>query len=166
MQSMKQNGVLPDVSNFNQLTNKLLYDGDIVAAQHVYGIDMPAAGIEPDDITRKTIARADELASKGRTMKLTNILKQQGNDAARQEFEKMQNSGDANAIQYCWAMKELCQSSDETRALMESMKLNDVLPDVAHFTLAHFRLNSVNSHHNTISATATHPQPAVKRTKT
>ena len=56
MQSMKQNSVLPEVSTFNQLINTLLRDGDHVAAQHVYDVEMPAAGIEPNDRTIKTIA--------------------------------------------------------------------------------------------------------------
>ena len=82
MESMKQNGVLPDVSNFNQLINKLLYDGDIVAAQHVYDVEMPAAGVVPNDRTKKTMARADKLTAQGRTMKLKNMFKQHGKAAA------------------------------------------------------------------------------------
>tara|TARA_B110000208_G_C11428214_1_gene306069 strand:- start:282 stop:518 length:237 start_codon:yes stop_codon:yes gene_type:complete len=70
-----------------------LHDGEIDAAQHVYDVDMSATRVEPNDRTKEVIARADELASSGRTMKLTNRLKQQGNAAALQEFQKMQKSG-------------------------------------------------------------------------
>ena len=56
MESMKQNGVMPGVSIFTLLIQNLLYDGDIVAAKHVYDIDMPEAGIEPDDRAKKTMA--------------------------------------------------------------------------------------------------------------
>ena len=98
---------MPDVSTFNQVINTLLHNGDIDAAQHVYDVDMPAAGIEPNDRTKETMARADELASKGRTMKLTNMLKKQGKDAARQEFEEMQKNGHADAFQNRWARRRL-----------------------------------------------------------
>jgi pentatricopeptide repeat protein len=134
MESMKKNGVLPDVTTFNQLIQSLLHDGDIDTAQHVYDVDMPTAGIEPNDRTKKTIARANELASQGRTIKLKKIIDRQGEDAARQEFEEMQKSGHADLFQYGWAMKYLCETSDKSRALMESMKQNGVLPDVGHFT--------------------------------
>jgi hypothetical protein len=63
---MKQNGVMPDVAHFTQLIYKLLSDGDLVAAQHVYGIEMPAAGIEPNERTINTMARAEKLAIMGR----------------------------------------------------------------------------------------------------
>jgi predicted ArsR family transcriptional regulator len=133
MESMKLNGFIPEVATFNLLIYSILHDGDLVAAQHVYDVEMPGAGIEPDDITKQTMARADELASQGRTVKLKNIFDRQGKDAARQEFEEMQKNGHASVIQYGWAMKELCETSDEKRALMESMKQNSVMPDVAHF---------------------------------
>ena len=50
MESMKQNGVLPEVGTFNQFIFNLSHNGDIVAAQHIIEVDMPAAGIEPDYI--------------------------------------------------------------------------------------------------------------------
>jgi hypothetical protein len=43
-----------------------LHNGESDAAQQVYDVDMPAAGVEPNDITKKTMARAEELASMGR----------------------------------------------------------------------------------------------------
>jgi uncharacterized protein Yka (UPF0111/DUF47 family) len=133
MESMKQNGVMSDVVHFTQLISNLLQEGDRDAAQHIYYVEMPEAGIEPNDITIKTMARANELASMGRMSKLKNMLKQHGKDAASHVFEEMQRTKLANAAHYGWAMKELCQSSDEMRALMESMKQNGVLPDVSNF---------------------------------
>ena len=51
MESMKQNDVLPEVATFNQFIFNLLHNnGDIVAAQHIIEVDIPAAGIEPDYI--------------------------------------------------------------------------------------------------------------------
>ena len=135
MESMKQNGVLPNVTTFNQLIYNLMHDGAHVVAQHVYDVDMPAAGIEPSDRTISMMVRADELASKGRTVKLTNILKQHGKvDAARQVFEEMQKSGHADGFQYGWALRHLCKSSDEMRVLIKSMKQHGVVPNVAIFT--------------------------------
>ena len=61
------------------------------------------------------------------------MLKQQGKAAALKEYEEMQKSGHTDVFQYSWAMKYLCETSDESRALMESMKQNGVLPDVATF---------------------------------
>jgi hypothetical protein len=69
MKTMKHNGVMPEVGNFNALIYNLLHNGDLVAAQHVYDVDMPAARIEPDDITIKTMARAKTLARMGRAPK-------------------------------------------------------------------------------------------------
>ena len=65
-QSMKQNGVMPNVFYFNILISNFLYAGDIDAAHHVYDVEMPEAGVEPNGITKKTMARAEELASMGR----------------------------------------------------------------------------------------------------
>ena len=65
MESMNQHGVLPEVGNYTILINKLLHDGDIDAAQHVYDVDMPEAGIEPNDKTMDTMARAEELSIMG-----------------------------------------------------------------------------------------------------
>ena len=62
MESMKQNGIMPDVSDFTQLISNLLHDGDLVAAQHVYDVEMPASGIEPNNGTKVTMAQADKLA--------------------------------------------------------------------------------------------------------
>ena len=62
---MKQNGDVLNVVHFNQLIQNLLFDGDIDAAQHVYDVEMPAAGIAPNRRTRKTIARAPKLPSMG-----------------------------------------------------------------------------------------------------
>ena len=66
MESMKQNGIVPNVVHFTQFISNLLHDGDLVAAQHVYDVDMPAARIEPNDRTKKTMAQADKLARRGR----------------------------------------------------------------------------------------------------
>jgi len=139
METMKQNGVVPNVVHFTMLIRYLLDEGELVAAQHVYGTEMPASGIEPDDrtmgIMAQAEAQADELASKGLTFKLKNILERQGKDAALEEFEKMQKSGHANNIHYSWAMKELCEISNESRALMESMSEHGCFPDVTTFTI-------------------------------
>ena len=132
-ESMKLNSVVPEVGNFTQLISNLLHNGDIDAAQHIYDVEMPAAGVEPDDGTNETMARADELASMGRTSKLQNLFDQQGKDAALQEFEKMQKDGHAGAIHYGWAMKNVCETSEETRATMASMKLHSVAPEVGNF---------------------------------
>tara|TARA_B110000208_G_C11397964_1_gene294895 strand:+ start:130 stop:462 length:333 start_codon:yes stop_codon:yes gene_type:complete len=63
----KQNGVMPDVFHFNILINTLLHDEEIDAAQHIkYMMARCRAEIAPDDITKKTMARGEELASRGR----------------------------------------------------------------------------------------------------
>jgi hypothetical protein len=59
---------LPEVATFNQFIFNLLHNnGDLVAAQHVYHVEMPEAGVEPNDRTIKTMARAEELANMGNT---------------------------------------------------------------------------------------------------
>ena len=133
MKSMKQDGVSPEVSNFNTLINIFLQEGDIDAAQHIIDVEMPRVALEPNDITKNTMAQADELASIGRTNRLKNIFEREGKDAARQVFEEMQKSSNANKIQYGWAMKHLCETSGESRALMDTMIHNGTLPDVANF---------------------------------
>ena len=74
---MKQNGIMPNVVHFTQFISNLLHDGDLVAAQHVFDVEMPAAGIEPDDITEQTMARAEQLAIMGRAHTLKREKKQQ-----------------------------------------------------------------------------------------
>ena len=87
METMIHNGIFPNASDFNELICNLLHDGELVAAQHVYNVDMPAAGIEPNRKTKKQMGRAKEIANTARTFKLKNVLKQQGKIAALQIFE-------------------------------------------------------------------------------
>ena len=79
--------------------------------------------------------RRREKQGKYKMRRLQQILTEEGKGSARKYFKTMQQYEFANAAHYGWALKALCQSSDESRALMESMKQNSVLPNVVHFTI-------------------------------
>jgi hypothetical protein len=69
MRKMKTEGLVPNVFVFNTLIKQLLYEGDIKAAQHVVDVEMPAEGVEPDEITKATMAQADQLLVKNTQIK-------------------------------------------------------------------------------------------------
>ena len=66
---MKTDGLVPNVVTFTTLINRLLYEGDKKAAQHVVDVEMPAEGVEPDEITKATMAQADQLLVKNTQIK-------------------------------------------------------------------------------------------------
>jgi hypothetical protein len=65
---------------------------------------------------------------------LRRILAEEGKDSARKYFKTLQQNKHADAAYFGWAMRKLCETSDESRSLMESMKQNGVLPEVSNYT--------------------------------
>jgi len=126
---MKQNGVLPGASHFTQLIYTLLHDGDIVAAQRVFDVEMPAAGIAPSDRTKQTMAQAPKLASMGRVTELKRLLRE-GKDGptktheARDHFQTMlKKGGDDVDIYMCsYAMAYLCTQTHQQRKLLTQLQ--------------------------------------------
>ena len=123
--------MVPDVATFNTLINQLLYEGDIKAAQHVVDVEMPAEGVEPNEKTKATMAQTDQLISQKHTNKMMEFIKTNKNDDAKQYFQRLQKSGQADVFHYNVAITYLCSTSNEQRELMSKMKTEGLVPDVA-----------------------------------
>jgi hypothetical protein len=120
---------MPDVTTFNQLISNLLHDGNLVAAQHVIDVEMPAAGIVPDDKTKQAMARAPKLASQGRVQVLKRLLRE-GKDGptktheARDHFQTMLKKGgnDVDIYMCSYAMAYLCPQTHQQRELLTQLQ--------------------------------------------
>ena len=130
------------MNNFTILINSLInQDGDLQAAQQILDFDMPAAGIEPDDLALKkikNILKVKQSNSYRRTSKLKNLYcEKHGKKAAEKEYQKMKEKGLADAFQYGWAMQYLCKTPEEVQTVLKSMSAskNGVMPDVSHFNI-------------------------------
>ena len=100
---MKTEGLVLNVFVFNTLIKQLLYEGDKIAAQHVVDVEMPAEGVESDERTKATMAQADQ--DQKHTTLLMKLIKTNKNDDAKQYFQMLQKSGQANVIHYNIAMQ-------------------------------------------------------------
>jgi ribosomal protein L22 len=126
--------LVPNVATFNTLINQLLYEGDIKAAQHVVDVEMPAEGVEPDEKTKATMAQADQLISQKNTNQMMELIRTNKYDDAKQYFQMLQKSGQANVIHYNIAITYLCSTSNEQRELISKMKTEGLVPNVVTFT--------------------------------
>ena len=115
-------GLHPNVVTFNTLINQLLYEGDKIAAQHVVDVEMPAEGVEPDEKTKATMAQADQLIGQKHTNQMMEFIKTNKYDDAKQYFQMLQKSGQANIFHYNIAITYLCSTSNEKRELISKMK--------------------------------------------
>jgi hypothetical protein len=62
------------------------------------------------------------------------LIKTNKNDDAKQYFQMLQKSGQANVFHYSIAMSYLCSTSNEQRELISKMKTEGLVPDVVTFT--------------------------------
>jgi pentatricopeptide repeat protein len=115
------------------LINQLLYEGDIKAAQHVVGVEMPAEGVEPDERIKATKAQADQLISKRHANQMMELIRTNKNDYAKQYFQMLQKSGQADVFHYNIAITYLCSTSNEKRELISKMKTEGLVPNVVTF---------------------------------
>ena len=72
------------------------------------------------------MAAADKLASIGRTNKMKSILRADGKKATMKYLIESMHNGKASTTNCGWAMKELCDTSDEARAVIHQMNENNV----------------------------------------
>jgi hypothetical protein len=112
----------PNVFAFTTLINRLLYEGDKKAAQHVVDVEMPAEGVEPNEITKATMAQADQLIGQKHTNQMMKLIKANKYDDAKQYFQMLQKSGQATVFHYTNAIAHLCSTSNEQRKLIRKKK--------------------------------------------
>lgn len=138
---MNDNNVPITEATLTQLINQLLHEDKKEDAQHVLDNDFERYGVQPNDVTRKTMATADKLASIGRTNKLESLLKADGKEASMKYLQEMMNNGKADFINCGWAMKELCNTSNEARDIINQMNENNITVDEV---ILNHRFNNTN----------------------
>ena len=132
---MNENNVTFDEVILNSLINQLLFEGKKEEAQHVFDVDFERYGLQPNDRTEKAMADADKLASIGHTDKMKQLLKRDGKEASMKYLIESMNNGKASTTNCGWAMKELCNTSEEARDIISQMNENNVTIDEAILTL-------------------------------
>ena len=123
---MDKNNVPMNEVILTQLINQLLYDDKQEEAQHVFDNEFERYGLKPNNRTRTTMAAADKLASIGHTNKMKSILRADGKEATMKYLIESMHNGKASTTNCGWAMKELCDTSDEARAVIHQMNENNV----------------------------------------
>ena len=123
---MNENNVRISESILTQLINQLLYEGKKEEAQLVLDFDFERYGLQPSGRTLATMADADRLASIGRTNKMKSLLKADGKEESMKYLQEMMYNGKANTFNCGWAMKEVCNTSDEMRDIINQMNDNNV----------------------------------------
>ena len=126
IRQMNENNVTIDEAILNLLINNLLVEDKKEEAQHVLDVEFERYGLQPNDRTEKVMADADKLASVGRTDKMKSLLKTDGKEASKKYLQEMIHKGKANTIHCGWAMKELCNTSEEARDIIHQMNENNI----------------------------------------
>ena len=110
----------------NSLIQQLLFEDKRNEAQSVMDIDFPNNGLTIDDVTLRTMKRADRLASMGHTTEMTKLLKEHGKEYTMKYLLDLITRGCADAWNCGWGMKKLCNTSNEARVLMKLMKRHNL----------------------------------------
>ena len=84
-------------------------------------------GVEPNEKTKATMAQADQLISKRHANQMMKLIKTNKYDDAKQYFQMLQKSGQANVFHYNIAITYLCSTSNEKRELISKMKTEGLL---------------------------------------
>ena len=88
--------VEPNLVTFNPLISRLMFEGDAAGARRVVEEEMPAAGVQPNDRTFKTLNRPKHKLGKMRTGELQRLLKLGNVGAACALMDKLVIFGAAN----------------------------------------------------------------------
>jgi hypothetical protein len=95
-------------------------------------VEIPAEGVEPDEITKATMAQAEQLIDQKHTKRMMKLINKNKN-GAKKYFQMLQKNGQANVHQYNTAIANLCRTSNEQRELISKMKTEGLHPDVVIF---------------------------------
>ena len=87
---MKADGCLPAVYQFGVLIQQLLYEGKKEEAQRIIDVEMPAAGVEPNERILGTMAKAAVLVNQKHTREMK---KCKTSDAIRDYMSQMKAGG-------------------------------------------------------------------------
>jgi len=75
-----------------------------------------------DKKTKATMAQANQLINKKRTNQMMKLIKTNKYDDAKQYFQMLQKSGQADVFHYNIAIAHLCSTSNEKRKLIRKKK--------------------------------------------
>ena len=126
IKQMKRRKIPVGVETLNSLVIQLQLEGNVTEAQRVVDVVFEWEGVTPDSKTTEALATADKLARIGLNMKLENILKSDGKQASMKYLIESMHSGKADTTHCGWAMKELCNTSDEARDIIRQMNENNI----------------------------------------
>ena len=131
IKEMAEAGVKPSVMTYTNLAKQLMIEGKYQEARAVVEMQMPAAGIMPDDRTHAVFEKPEEVWSRMRTKHLQSLLNR-GTPEAKQQaeefFEVLKVNGVADSFHWT-LMQKLCDTSVEQRVMMEEMVVAGVEPD-------------------------------------
>ena len=126
----------PGIVSYNDFVNQLIIEGNVAAARKVVEVEMPAAGIEPNNHTWECLDTPEEVLSR-RRVKFLSRFAENGSDkataAAWHFMNKLISKRQVNIFHFTTMMR-LCYSSDEMRRLIDvDMKQAGVQPDEASY---------------------------------
>ena len=113
----------------NTLIYKLLFQNKRNLAKIVVDVDFPKYGLQPNNLTKELMSKADRLASmagKNITNEMKSLLKAKGKDSTVKYLNALIANGRANTINCMWAIKQMRYTSEEIRVLMDHMWDNDM----------------------------------------
>ena len=113
----------------NLLIHQFLSEGKKEEAQTVVEIDFPNYGLKPTDRTYATISGADKIMGIGITSKMKHLLKLEGKQSSKRYLNELLLAKKADIIHCGWGIKMLCDTSDETRGLIDQMCQNNLPPN-------------------------------------
>ena len=127
IQNLMENNNIP-VNEFilNILIHKLLLEDKRYEAQIVIDVDFVKHGMTPNERTRNTMKKADNLANMGHMTELKRLLKETGTESTLIYLYELITNGQAKATHCGWGMKTLCVTSMEVRELIQHMNRSEV----------------------------------------
>ena len=134
IKQMKVHKIPVSVETLNGLVIQFQLEGNATEAQRVVDVVFETEGVTPDSKTTEALAAADKLTSIGRTNRMKSLLKTDGKEASMKYLQEMMHNGKASTINCGWAMKELCNGSDEKCDIIRQMNENNIPIDESTLT--------------------------------
>ena len=133
MAEMVEAGVEPNVAIYDTVVSQLMLEGNFEEARAVVEMQMPAAGVVPDDRMHALFERSEREWNTMRTKHLQGLLHTSTAEARQQAdnfFEGLKANRAASVFHWTF-MQKLCDTSANQQSMMEEMAEAGVEPNVA-----------------------------------
>ena len=137
VERVEARGVAPEVSTFNMILRQLRFEGREEEAREMLA-EMEQRGVEPNERTRATLSRSDDILSRQRASRLQQLLAEGDAVGAQALFDGLLERGHANVFQL--GIMLLNRDSSEQRALLERAEAHGLAPGVSTFNVMLSRL--------------------------